>query len=109
MATANEQAQFQVTGMHCASCARRIETAVAKLPGVTSANVNLPAEEATVQFDPTRQNPQGIIGAIQAVGYDAALKAETEAAETAAQDEAERRFQAARRRLFLAWALTGPL
>ena len=33
--------QYNVTGMSCASCATHVETAVSKVPGVTSATVSL--------------------------------------------------------------------
>jgi len=41
---------FPVTGMTCASCVRRIEKALAKVDGVSSASVNLATERATVQY-----------------------------------------------------------
>src|SRR5205823_14086883 len=47
---------FDVRGMTCASCVARVERAIRKVPGVTSANVNLATEKATVF---------GIPGAVQ--------------------------------------------
>ncbi len=41
-----------IEGMTCASCVRRVENALAKTDGVSSASVNLATEEATVHFDP---------------------------------------------------------
>ena len=38
--------------MTCASCVRRVEKALEKVPGVTAANVNLATEHATVAYDP---------------------------------------------------------
>src|SRR3546814_6742966 len=38
-----------VEGMTCASCVRRVENAVAKVPGVVSASVNLATERASVE------------------------------------------------------------
>lgn len=44
-----EQRQtFDVKGMTCASCARRVERALAKQPGVDEASVNFPLERVTV-------------------------------------------------------------
>ena len=40
---------FRVEGMTCASCVRRVEKALAAVPGVASARVNLATEEATVE------------------------------------------------------------
>ena len=42
---------FRVTGMHCAGCVRRIETAIAQVSGVRSASVNLATREAQVSFE----------------------------------------------------------
>jgi Cu2+-exporting ATPase len=61
---------FPVLHMHCASCAKRVEDAVRRLPGVTDASVNLAASSATVVYDPDRQNPSNIRQAVQAQGYD---------------------------------------
>ena len=50
-ASAKEQGstlQLQITGMTCASCALRVEKALAKVPGVLQASVNLATEQACV-------------------------------------------------------------
>jgi P-type Cu+ transporter len=46
------EAVFPVTGMTCASCVRRIEKALAKVPGVQEASVNLATEKAKAVYDP---------------------------------------------------------
>jgi Cu+-exporting ATPase len=46
---ATTQTVLQVQGMTCASCVARVEKALLKVPGVTSASVNLATETATVQ------------------------------------------------------------
>ncbi|MCA0174842.1 MAG: heavy metal translocating P-type ATPase [Proteobacteria bacterium] len=42
-----------IEGMSCASCVGRVEKALAKVPGVVGASVNLATEQATVQVLPT--------------------------------------------------------
>ena len=42
---------FRIEGMTCASCVRRVELAVGKVPGVKAASVNLATETADVTFD----------------------------------------------------------
>lgn len=42
-----------VEGMTCASCVGRVEKALAKVPGVESATVNLATEKAKVAYDPS--------------------------------------------------------
>jgi Cu+-exporting ATPase len=41
---------FPVRGMHCAACVARVEKALAEVPGVVSANVNLASEQAVVEY-----------------------------------------------------------
>jgi len=41
--------QLQITGMTCAACVRRVEKALAAVPGVERASVNLATEQATVE------------------------------------------------------------
>ena len=60
---------LDIEGMHCASCVGNVERAVSKLPGVRSARVNLATEQAAVEFEPARINPQAVISAIEQAGY----------------------------------------
>ena len=39
-------AEFGIDGMTCASCVRRVEKAIAAVPGVQAANVNLACQSA---------------------------------------------------------------
>ena len=46
-----KELRLPIRGMTCASCVRRVEGALAAVPGVRSASVNLATEEATVVAD----------------------------------------------------------
>src|SRR5215207_5290281 len=46
-----ERVDLPITGMSCAACARRIETALAKAPGVHRAGVNLATSRADFVVD----------------------------------------------------------
>jgi len=61
-----------ITGMTCANCVATIERNVKRLPGVTSATVNLASERAVIEFDPATLGQEAIISKIRAVGYDVA-------------------------------------
>jgi Cu+-exporting ATPase len=63
--------QFNITGMHCASCANLIEKELSAQKGVTSANVNFAVEKATVVFDPGKNSEQQLVKVIEGVGYSA--------------------------------------
>ncbi len=60
---------FEVTGMTCVSCAGRVEKAVAAMPGVESATVNLALEKLDVKFDSEALDPQKIAEAVRNTGY----------------------------------------
>ncbi len=66
---ASESVSFDVEGMTCASCVARIERALAKLPGVDEASVNLATERATVRLGPTGPDWPAIASAVEAAGY----------------------------------------
>ncbi|GAB4243601.1 MAG: heavy metal translocating P-type ATPase [Thermoleophilia bacterium] len=59
-----------VEGMTCAACATRVQKGLAKLEGVETANVNLAAEKAAVDYDPERVSPRDLIATVKDVGYD---------------------------------------
>ena len=63
------QQRFRVTGMHCASCVRRVETALEHVPGVQSASVNLATREAQVAFDAAQTDVPRIGQAVVDIGY----------------------------------------
>ena len=56
-----------VLGMTCASCVRRVETAIAAVPGVSAAAVNLATERAQVRFSEGGQT-KAVVDAIRKAG-----------------------------------------
>ncbi|WP_454874452.1 heavy metal translocating P-type ATPase [Paraburkholderia xenovorans] len=68
-------AELDIGGMTCASCAMRVEKALAKVPGVVSASVNLATETATVDLNGAAAGPDALIAAVRKAGYEAALVA----------------------------------
>ena len=66
----SESVRPQVGGMTCASCVARVEKALAKVPGVASASVNLATEVATVQAAATVP-VAALAAAIEKAGYSA--------------------------------------
>jgi len=59
---------YPIIGMHCASCAMTIENALKKVPGVTSASVNLASEKATIESEQTL-NAKILENTVAMVGY----------------------------------------
>ncbi len=64
-----DNVKFEVTGMTCAGCAGRVEKAVAAMPGVESATVNLALEKLDVSFDHDVLSPERIADAVRTTGY----------------------------------------
>ena len=71
MATPDTSVTLDITGMTCASCVRRVERALAKVPGVETASVNLAAETARVTFG-APVPVESLIAAVEKAGYEAA-------------------------------------
>jgi Cu+-exporting ATPase len=66
-------AEFDIDGMTCASCVRRVEKAISAVPGVSAANVNLATERATVALTDT-SSTDAILKAIADAGYEPRLE-----------------------------------
>ncbi|MBW2092709.1 MAG: copper ion binding protein, partial [Deltaproteobacteria bacterium] len=64
------QVTISVGGMTCAACVSRVEKALAELPGVEKANVNLATERAAVKFDPAVIDLSDFKKAIEEAGYE---------------------------------------
>jgi P-type Cu+ transporter len=64
-----QQVDLPITGMTCASCVRRVEKALQKVPGVEAASVNLATEQASVSYDPVQASATQIQAAVENAGY----------------------------------------
>ena len=76
MAEKNRQAlvTIPVTGMSCASCAKRVEKALSKSAAVSEANVNFAAEKATVTYDPEAVSLERLVETVGEAGYEAEVQ-----------------------------------
>ena len=69
-ATPSRTTELDIGGMTCASCEMRVEKALAKVPGVTRASVNLATEKASIDSD-AAVDPETLAGAVRKAGYEA--------------------------------------
>ncbi|WP_323028747.1 heavy metal translocating P-type ATPase [Castellaniella defragrans] len=99
---------LEVEGMTCASCVRRVETALAKVPGVTQASVNLATRRAHVTLAAEGADPGALVAAVEKRGYQARLLRREDPAQAAGDADANE-DAAAGRRFFLALVLTLPV
>lgn len=67
----NRSVELSVGGMTCASCSRRVEKALTKVPGVT-ASVNYATGEAHLEV-PSSIADSALVQAVEGVGYSASL------------------------------------
>lgn len=69
--TDNSSVTIPIGGMTCAACAQRVERAIKKVDGVTSASVNFATEKATVVYEPQKARLSSVREAIEKAGYKA--------------------------------------
>lgn len=77
----DQRVTIAVTGMTCASCVRRVEKALAKVPGVLEASVNLATEKAGVLVSPG-VGVDALETAIEKAGYGVARNRQATAVPT---------------------------
>jgi Cu+-exporting ATPase len=66
--------QLKIEGMHCASCAQRIEKGLARMDGVEDVHVNLATEKASLVYDFSKVALSDIVKKIRDLGYDVAME-----------------------------------
>ena len=97
-----------ITGMTCAACSGRVERALAAVPGVVAATVNLATERASVQIAPGVSRAD-LVAAVERVGYDIVETAADADRGDAEQEARDRERSALQRRLLWAAGLTLPI
>jgi Cu+-exporting ATPase len=79
MQSATHLIKLPIEGMTCASCVNRVEKALKKVPGVSSAEVNLATESATVTLADGAP-AEALVEAVRKAGYEAHLAPRAEPA-----------------------------
>ena len=64
-----ETITLNLSGMTCMGCAGSVERKLAEQPGVASAQVDLSASQAEVQFDPQQTSADALKQALRAAGW----------------------------------------
>src|SRR5215469_3174537 len=70
---ARERRSLAISGMTCATCALRVERALAAVPGVARAEVNLASNRGSVDGLAGALRPADLIAAVRRAGYEAQL------------------------------------
>ncbi len=103
-----EAMELVIEGMSCASCVGRVEKALARVPGVLSASVNLATERAQVRFIAGTVIPDALLDAVRAAGYEARAIATDGAMDREAQAR-EHELRSLGRAVLVAAILTLPV
>ena len=108
------EVELHVSGMHCASCVGRIETALGKVPGVSLAVVDLLSGRARVRLSDPALPAGRLVEAVAAAGYEAKAVEDRDASgleELVDAEQAERASALAslRRKLALAAVVAVPV
>lgn len=74
MATVKEHAEIEIGGMTCEACVRTVEKRLNAMPSVLSAKVDLKAQTALVEYEPSRVHPADLAAAVEKLGYTAQVK-----------------------------------
>ncbi len=106
VAADKQKAELKINDMTCATCANRVEQALAKAPGVSRAAVNLAAELASVEYDANIVGLEDLIEIVEKTGYRAS-KLEQQALDQQ-EDKEEEKLALASRRMWVAWIFTLP-
>ncbi|MFH1085998.1 MAG: heavy metal translocating P-type ATPase, partial [Chloroflexota bacterium] len=102
-----ERLMAPVSGMTCAACVRHVERALSRVEGVTSATVNLATERAAIEYLPGVATLEAMKQAVADAGYE--LLDEPAKVSATGDDPEVAKMRAARRRMWVAWALTAPI
>ncbi|HHX44391.1 MAG TPA: heavy metal translocating P-type ATPase [Chloroflexi bacterium] len=98
-----------IGGMTCAACVRHVERALRKVEGVASVTVNLATERATVAYVPSVATIDAMRQAVHNAGYTVLDETPPAASGAEGVDPEAAKMAAARRRMAVAWAFTGPV
>ncbi len=96
---------INISGMHCASCANKIEKAFKETKGVINAGVNFAAEKATVEYNAGMIKPPQLEKIIIDLGYKIVQKGNLDREKKAR----EREMSELKTRVMVAWAFSLPL
>ena len=105
-----ERFEVEISGMTCASCVRRVELAIAAVPGVVKASVNLATERASVEALAGSAVRAAVDAAIVKAGYEPRQVEAVPAGEADSREVARARdYSALKRDFAIAAALTLPI
>lgn len=107
VAAPRQKTVLRISGMHCAGCVANVERALQAVPGVEEAVVNLTTGKAHVRYSEKGIKLSDLIRAVEAAGYQAAAD-DSPTHLPVDDDQEQRKWRQARRRMLISWLLTVP-
>ncbi|MGQ9601148.1 MAG: heavy metal translocating P-type ATPase [Candidatus Bipolaricaulia bacterium] len=101
--------ELRIAGMSCASCVKKVEEALRRVPGVIEASVNLATERATVEYLPGAVGLADLKRAVHDAGYEALEVLEGEDALEKEERARRQTYLSLRRKLIFGLALAVPI
>ena len=102
------QLALDISGMTCAACSTRIGKVLSRVEGVSSAEVNLALERATIELS-GEVSPQKLIEAVEKAGYGATLRVADEARQRRLDEARDAARLAEERQTLLRFAMSALL
>lgn len=103
-----DRVDLKISGMSCAVCAGRIEKSLNSLPGVYKAAVNLAAEKASIEYEPSRVTLGDIKNTVEKLGYGAHNLADAQEVDRE-QEARQKEIRRQRQWLIISAVLSVPL
>ena len=103
---ATAQTRLEIANMSCASCVGRVEKALASVPGVSSAKVNLVTGQAEVTHIDSAGIPEALASAATGAGYPGSVIAPDQ---PRTNDRKQAEYRDLRRDTLIAGILTAPV
>lgn len=104
----SEKRIFPVSGMHCVSCAGRVEKTLSSQTGVKMASINFAAANVTVEYDTSLTSPEALRKAVVDAGYEMTIE-EDEEEGASLEDVASAQYDELKRRALASAILTIPI
>jgi copper chaperone CopZ len=73
LANGLDRVVISVEGLSCVACEIPVRHALRRIDGVKSVQVNAGTKTATVDYEPSKANPEQLVAAISSTGYRASL------------------------------------
>lgn len=99
--------ELRISGMVCAACVGRVEQALCRVQGVSSASVNLATEHAVVLHDGSAVDVDTLIDAVDIAGFDASVADPEDTLQI--REERDEALGALARRMWISVALSAPV